>query len=73
MTALAVEQLDLFAPEVAEPRAMRLVQICHRCDQPLCATSLDDPSMPWTPGVLWGYVALQQHLADDCSASGRGG
>ena len=48
------------------------VQHCHLCGASTEIGKLDNPGEPWYAMVLWGYVALQDHLREMHPESGRG-
>lgn len=54
------DQLDLFADD--EPgRPFYGVTVCWLCGQPVEAYPLQEAGDPWSPAVLFGYVALKTH------------
>lgn len=61
MTQLALD-LGLERPVVA-------VAMCHRCGLAVGGVEIADAGDPWNEAVLWGYVAVQAHLRDGCSAA----
>lgn len=57
------DQLALFdEPDTRQP--ITVVQVCHECGQPVAGTPVADAAAPWGPAVLWGYVALRAHQAE---------